>query len=198
MSTFCEPATTVNLIAEDCVRSVVAQKKKGLIHVYTGDGKGKTTAAFGLAMRAAGKGLSVLIIQFMKGRSECGEIISAKLLPGIIIEQYGTENLIDEDKISAKDRRLAVKGFDRAKKAMLREEVDLLILDEINVTVHFGLLSAEQVLELFDAKPSGMELVLTGRYAELAIIKRADYVTEMKARKHPFKSGQEARDGIER
>ena len=176
----------------------MAQKKKGLIQVYTGDGKGKTTAAFGLAMRAAGRGLSVLIIQFMKGRSECGEIISAKRLPGIHIEQFGTEDLIDADKISEKDRRLALKGLERAKKAMREEEADLLILDEINVAVHFGLLNVEQVLGLFDARPSGMELVLTGIYAKPAIIRRADYVTEMKARKHPFKSGQEARDGIER
>jgi cob(I)alamin adenosyltransferase len=189
---------TANLIAENRVRPVVAPKRKGRIHVYTGDGKGKTTAAFGLAMRAAGRGLSVLIIQFMKGRSECGEIVSAKRLPGIIVEQFGTEDFIDADKISDKDRRLAVKGLERAKKAMREKEADLLILDEINVAVHFGLLSAEQVLGLFDARPSGMELVLTGRYAKPAIIRRADYVTEMKAKKHPFKPGQEARDGIER
>jgi cob(I)alamin adenosyltransferase len=188
---------TVNLIAEDCVRPVVASKKKGRIHVYTGDGKGKTTAAFGLAMRAAGRGLSVLIIQFMKGCSECGEIISAKRLPGILVEQFGTEDFIDAERISEKDCRLALKGMERAKKAMLKKEADLLILDEINVAVHFGLLSAEQVLELIDAKPAGMELVLTGRYAKPAIIRRADYVTEMKSKKHPFKSGQEARDGIE-
>lgn len=188
---------TVNLIAEDCVRSVVAPKRKGRVHVYTGDGKGKTTAAFGLAMRAAGRGLSVLIIQFMKGRSECGEIISAKRLPGITIEQFGTKTLIDPDKFSEKDRRLAAKGVERAKKAMSKKEVDLLILDEINVAVHFGLLSEEQVLELIHAKPFGMEMVLTGRYARPEIIRHADYVTEMKAKKHPFKSGQEARDGIE-
>lgn len=188
---------TVNLIAENCVRPAVVSKGKGLIHIYTGDGKGKTTAAFGLAMRAAGRGLSVLIIQFMKGRSECGEIISAKRLPGINIEQFGTEDFIDEDKISEKDRRLAVRGIERAKKAMRKKEVDLLILDEINVAIHFNLLSAEQVLGLLDMKPSDMELVLTGRYAKAEIIKRADYVTEMKAKKHPFKSGQKARDGIE-
>lgn len=176
----------------------MAQKKKGLIHVYTGDGKGKTTAAFGLAMRAAGRGLSVLIIQFMKGRPGCGEIISAKRLQGIAIEQYGTKNLIDEDKITEKDRRLALKGMERAKRAMRNEEADLLILDEVNIAVHFGLLSVEQVLELFDARPFGMELVLTGRYAKPEIIGRADYVTEMKAKKHPFRSGQDARDGIER
>lgn len=175
----------------------MAQKRKGRIHVYTGEGKGKTTAAFGLAMRAAGRGLSVIIIQFMKGHSECGEIVSAKRLPGIHIEQFGTEDLIDPDRISGKDRRLALKGLDRAKKAMRKSESDLLILDEVNVAVHFGLLSTDQVLELIDMKPSGMELVLTGRYAKPAIIRRADYVTEMKAKKHPFKSGLEARDGIE-
>jgi cob(I)alamin adenosyltransferase len=164
---------------------------------WHGEGKGKTTAAFGLAMRAAGRGLSVLIIQFMKGRSECGEIVSAKRLPGITIEQFGTENLIDADKLSEKDRRLAAKGMERAKKAISRKEADLLILDEINVAVHFDLVSEEQVLELIHAKPSSMELVLTGRYAGPEIIRHADYVTEMKAKKHPFKSGQEARDGIE-
>ncbi len=187
----------VNIIAEDCVRQVVAPKRKGRIHVYTGNGKGKTTAAFGLAMRAAGRGLSVLIIQFMKGHSECGEIISAKRLPGIRVEQFGTEDFIDADMISEKDRRLAAKGMERAKKAMGKKEADLVILDEINVAVHFDLVSEEQVLELIHAKPFDMELVLTGRYARPEIIRHADYVTEMKAKKHPFKSGQEARDGIE-
>jgi cob(I)alamin adenosyltransferase len=175
----------------------VATKRKGSIHVYTGEGKGKTTAAFGLAMRASGKGLSVLIIQFMKGRADCGEIVSAKRLPGVKVEQFGTEKLIKKGKASQRDRRLAAEGMERAKKAMEGDEADLLILDEINVAVHFGLVPPEQLLELVASKPSGMELVLTGRYARPEIVRLAEYVTEMKAKKHPFRPGQKPRDGIE-
>jgi len=177
--------------------TAVAPKRTGKIHVYTGEGKGKTTAAFGLAMRASGKGLSVLIIQFMKGRADGGELVSAKRLPNVRVVQFGTEEFIPKGKASQRDRRLAAEGMERARRAMEDDEVDMLILDEVNVAVHFGLLPPEQLLELVASKPSGMELVLTGRYARPEIIRLAEYVTEMKAKKHPFRSGQKPREGIE-
>ena len=167
------------------------------MQVYTGDGKGKTTAAFGLAMRASGRGLKVLIIQFMKGRADCGEIVSAKLLPNVKVEQYGSDRLVREDDISDLDREMARKALRRAQKAVKGSEADLLVLDEANVAVHFGLITVDEVLDLIDAKPAGMELVITGRYAKPAVIEEADYVTEMLARKHPLDSGGTARPGIE-
>jgi cob(I)alamin adenosyltransferase len=167
------------------------------VHVYTGDGKGKTTAAFGLAMRASGRGLSVLIIQFMKGRSECGENISAKHLPNVKVEQYGSEDLVCMDKISERDREMARKAFKRAEKAVKGGEVDLLILDEANVAIHFGLMTVKELLDMIDSKPARMDIVITGRYAKPEIIAKAEYVTEMLARKHPYDSGKKARPGIE-
>jgi cob(I)alamin adenosyltransferase len=170
---------------------------QGSVHIYTGDGKGKTTAAFGLAMRASGRGLSVLIIQFMKGRSDCGENISAKRLPGVRVEQYGEEKLIDIDSVTDRDRELARKAIKRAMKAVDSCEVDMLILDEANVAVHFGLIAVKDLLGLIDAKPDKMDIVITGRYAKPEVIAKAEYVTEMLAKKHPFGSGRKARPGIE-
>jgi len=169
----------------------------GSVHVYTGEGKGKTTAAFGLAMRASGRGLSVLIVQFMKGRKDCGENVSAKRLPGVKVEQYGSEELINPEKITERDRELARSAFKRAEKAVKSDEVDLLILDEANVAVHFGLISVKEMLDLIDSKPAKMDMVITGRYAMPEIMAKADYVTEMLARKHPYDSGRKARPGIE-
>lgn len=169
----------------------------GKVHVYTGDGKGKTTAAFGLAMRAAGRGLRVLIIQFLKGRPDFGEVTSARRLPGVKIEQYGTERLVQRHEISEEDRQLARKAASRARSAIEMKECDLLILDEINVAVSLGLVAVEEVVGLLDSRPPNMELVLTGRDAPPELIERADYVTEMVARKHPYGSGEDARLGIE-
>jgi len=175
----------------------VTQSSSGSVHVYTGDGKGKTTAAFGLAMRASGRGLSVLIIQFMKGRSECGENISAKHLPNVRVEQYGEESLVCIDKITERDREMARKAFKRAEKAVKTSEVDLLILDEANVAIHFGLITVKDLLDMIDSKPAKMDIVITGRYAKPEIIAKAEYVTEMLAKKHPYDTGKKARPGIE-
>jgi len=175
----------------------VTSSGSGGVHVYTGEGKGKTTAAFGLAMRASGRGLSVLIIQFMKGRPDCGENVSAKRLPGVKVEQYGGENLVSQDGITERDRELARKAIKRAEKAVKSGEVDLLILDEANVAVHFGLIAVKDLIGLIDSRPSKMDIVITGRYAKPEIIAKAEYVTEMLATKHPYDSGRKARPGIE-
>ena len=169
-----------------------------MIHVYTGNGKGKTTAALGLALRAAGRGMKTLIIQFMKGQ-KYGELESARrLYPNIVIEQMGLDNFVHVSSPTAEDVEMAEKGLNRVREAMTTENWDIIVLDEINVAVYFRLLKVEDVLKVMDDKPDHMELVLTGRYAPHQFVSRADLVTRMDSLKHYFDNGIPARDGIER
>ncbi len=170
--------------------------KQGLIQVYTGNGKGKTTAALGLALRACGHGYKVAMVQFMKKNESYGEVQASKYLSGFSLFQFGRNVFVkrDPDKI---DIELAKEGLLFAKELMQKKEYDILILDEINVALDFGLLTEEEVLELLDEKPPNMELILTGRYAKDSIVERADLVTEMKQIKHPYEKGIMAREGIE-
>ncbi|OAT81750.1 cob(I)yrinic acid a,c-diamide adenosyltransferase [Desulfotomaculum copahuensis] len=172
--------------------------KKGCIHVYTGNGKGKTTAALGLALRAIGHGYRVFMLQFMKGSKEYGEVQAAeKYLPDLIVVQSGLETFVDKENPSRADIDLARRGLETARKVLREGHYDLVILDEINVAVDFGLITLEEVLELMRIKPEHVELVLTGRYAHPEIIKAADVATEMTLINHPYYSGVEAREGIE-
>ena len=172
--------------------------KKGLVQVYTGNGKGKTTAALGLCLRAAGREMKSLVIQFMKGQ-KYGELEAVKSLNGLItIEQMGLDTFIHVSGPSAEDVAMAQKGLERARRAMKDNEADILVLDEINVAVYFRLIKIEEVLELIGGKPESMELVLTGRYAAPQVIGRADLVTRMECVKHYYEDGIPARDGIER
>jgi len=168
----------------------------GKIHVYTGDGKGKTTAAFGLAMRARGKGLSVLVIQFVKGKGDFGEVVSARNI-GIRVEQFGTGRMLSEDSISDEDRKEAEAALGRAKRAISAGEADLIILDEINIAISLNLVDSKAVLEMIRSRPRDIELVLTGRKAAPELVAIADYVTEMIPVRHPFERGEKARPGIE-
>lgn len=169
--------------------------KRGYTHIYTGNGKGKTTAALGLALRAMGWGMKVYIGQFMKGQ-KYGELESAKRFPELLrIEQFGKDTFIHS--ATEEDRAMAKKGLERIKRAM-DEGYEIVIADEIITAVYFGLLEEEEVLELMRKKPKGVELVLTGRYATEKMIEMADLVTEMKEVKHYFQKGILARDGIER
>ena len=169
-----------------------------MIQVYTGNGKGKTTAALGLALRAAGREMKTLIIQFMKGQ-KYGEIEAVKKLsPYIVIEQMGRDTFVHVERPNPEDRVMAHKGLERARAAMKNEDWDIIVLDEINVALYFRLLSLEEVMELLDEKPEGVELVLTGRYAPPELVERADLVTRMESVKHYFDDGVQARDGIER
>jgi cob(I)alamin adenosyltransferase len=171
----------------------------GYIHVYTGNGKGKTTAALGLALRAAGRGFRTYIAQFLKGQPT-GEIEAAKRLdPFIRIEQFGRKGFVtvkdgpgDEDVVRART------GLKKAREAMLSGKYRIVVLDEINTAVHFKILPERDVLDLLDERPDGLEVVLTGRYAPDAFIARADLVTEMKDVKHYVDRGVKAREGIEK
>ncbi|NOY78921.1 MAG: cob(I)yrinic acid a,c-diamide adenosyltransferase [Calditrichaeota bacterium] len=172
--------------------------KKGYVQIYTGNGKGKTTAALGLAFRAAGNDFHVFIGQFMKGQ-DYGELKAAsRLAPYITIEQFGKPTFVHVDKATEEDVRLAKEGLEQSRKAMLSEAYDIVILDEINVAIFFKLVTTEEVLALIDEKPAGVELILTGRYAPKDLIEKADLVTEMKEVKHYYTQGVQARKGIEK
>ena len=172
---------------------------KGHIQVYTGDGKGKTTAALGLALRAAGHKHKVYIGQFLKGQ-EYGELLSAKKLsPYITIEQFGRKGFIHVTKDpDEEDIKRARRGLKKCGEAMLSQKYRIIILDEINVAVDFNLLTEEEIHKFLDKRPEDVEIVLTGRYAPSSFLKRADLVTEMKAKKHYYKKGVRAREGIEK
>jgi cob(I)alamin adenosyltransferase len=167
------------------------------VQVYTGTGKGKTTAALGLALRAVGKGLKVYMIQFMKGDIEYGEITTAKKMENFEIVQIGRPDFVDKSNPAEIDIKLAHDALDHAREIIGSNKYDIVILDEINVAMDWKLIETEKVLELIKSKPDHIELVLTGRYAPQEIIEIADLVTEMQEIKHPYNDGVEARNGIE-
>lgn len=166
-----------------------------LIQVYTGRGKGKTTAAFGQALRAAGAGLKVFIGQFIKGRNY-SELNTLTKIKNIKIEQFGRGCFIKREP-NKKDIALARMGLERVRKIISLGTYDMVILDEINVALKFGLIKLEDVIALIKNAPQKTELVLTGRNAPAEIIKIADLVSEIKDRKHYYKNGLKARRGIE-
>jgi cob(I)alamin adenosyltransferase len=172
---------------------------KGYIQVYTGDGKGKTTAALGLALRAAGHGLKTYIGQFLKGQ-DYGELQSAKKLsPLITIEQFGRKGFVhvtrDPDQ---EDIEMAMGGLEKCLEAMLSGVYTLIILDEVSVAIDFSLIEEQKVHDFLDQKPGHVEVILTGRYAPESLIARADLVTEMKKIKHYYEKNVPARVGIEK
>jgi len=172
---------------------------RGYIQVYTGDCKGKTTAALGLALRAVGRELMVIMIQFMKGGGPYGEhLAAARLAPYLTIIPTGREGWVNRDNPDPEDIRLAREALELARTSLASGAYDLVILDEINGAVAFGLLSVADVLELMARKPENVELVLTGRNADEQIIAAADLVTEMREIKHYYKNGVSARVGIEK
>lgn len=171
--------------------------EQGLVQVYTGDGKGKTTAAVGLAMRAAGKGFRVLMVQFLKGR-HYGEIESVKRMgDSFRIIQSGLDTFVKRGEPSEEDVRLAREGLETAREAIMSGDYDVVILDEINCAVDLGVLAVDEVLPLIDERPEGVELVLTGRGAPEEFCERADLITEMKNVRHCYDAGVGMREGIE-
>ncbi|HIJ59399.1 MAG TPA: cob(I)yrinic acid a,c-diamide adenosyltransferase [Nitrospirae bacterium] len=170
--------------------------KKGCIHVYTGDGKGKTTASIGLAIRAIGAGYKVLFVQFIKNKLSSEHMALKKLSPQIEVRQYGF-GFIYGNNPSPLDKEIALKGIRDIKEEASKGEYDLIILDEANVALHYNLFPLDELLAVIDNKHPNTELVLTGRYAHSKIIDKADLVTEMKEIKHYFQKGIKARKGIE-
>ena len=170
---------------------------QGLIQVYTGEGKGKTTCAFGLALRAVGQGFHVYIIQFLKGQ-DTGELQAAqRLAPELTLKGFGRPVLINLRNPAPEDLALAREALDLARQVVAAGDHDLVILDEINVAMAYNLVSLEEVLDLLRRRPPWVEVVLTGRGAPADLITAADLVTEMVPRKHYWEAGIKARRGIE-
>jgi cob(I)alamin adenosyltransferase len=173
---------------------------RGLVIVYTGDGKGKTTAALGLCLRGVGHGHRILIIQFIKGDWEYGELAGLRRLhPDVEIKPMGVGciGILGDEKPLDEHRRAATAAWIEAKQALVSGRYNTVILDEINIATHFQLLSPDEVVTAVRERPSHVSVVLTGRYADPRVIDAADLVTEMKEVKHPFRSGRLSKKGID-
>jgi cob(I)alamin adenosyltransferase len=171
--------------------------EQGLVQIYTGEGKGKTTAALGLAMRALGRGFKVFMLQFLKGE-DTGELHTGRLFGDkFVIQQTGLKGFIRRGKVDPADVHQAREALKVAKEVLSRGDYDLVILDEINVAMYFELISPHEVVQALQARAPQVEVVLTGRYAPPELIELADLVTEMKNIKHYYHAGVPAREGIE-
>jgi len=176
-----------------------SESQRGLVHVYTGAGKGKTTAALGVALRALGWGIRVCVVQFIKGYAQIGEArFAGELGDRLVLRQFAVDPTrhIDEAKVRRRQEAAAA-AMEFAEQTVSGGEYGLVILDEINNALHNGLIDVDRVLALIKGKPHHVELILTGRNAPKPIIDAADYVTEMELVKHPFQKGVGARKGIE-
>ncbi len=169
---------------------------KGYVQVYTGNGKGKTTAALGLAVRAVGAGMKVFIGQFVKGMHYSELDVINSDLENITVRQYGQDCFIINEP-TPEDKEAAQDGFERIRQIVGAGKHELVILDELNIAIYYGLISIDEVLRLIKDKPSHVELVITGRYAPDELLKAADLVTEMKEVRHYYQKGVQARKGIE-
>jgi cob(I)alamin adenosyltransferase len=169
----------------------------GLIQVYTGNGKGKTTASLGLAFRAVGHGFKVCMIGFMKNCPDYGEVKAAQLLPGFKLIQVGRNEFVNLENPAEIDKKLAQDGWQQAKAAIESGDWDIVILDELNVAMACKLVNTDEVAAFLKAQKRPVEIVLTGRYALDSIVELADLVTEMREIKHPFNSGLKSRPGID-
>ena len=176
----------------------MGKNRRGLVMVFTGDGKGKTTAAFGQALRAVGRGMRVAVIQFIKSRRSPGEIRAAKkLAPALSVHICGAGYVHGQTGPRPVDLAAARRAIDLARRLMRDPRLDMLILDEINVAAHLKLIDPTTLLELIDSKPADLHLVLTGRWAPLHVMERADLVTEMREIKHHYRRGIPEQLGIE-
>jgi cob(I)alamin adenosyltransferase len=171
--------------------------ERGLVQVYTGNGKGKTSAAFGLALRAIGRGFRVYVIQFIKGGFDYGELHIMDKLPNLTLKAFGRGKFVTTKPPEKEDVELAEEALQLAKEVVQNGKYDIVILDEINVALDLKLIKLEEVLKLLKSKPRNVELVLTGRNVPDEVVEAADLVTEMKEVKHPFNKGFQARKGIE-
>jgi cob(I)alamin adenosyltransferase len=174
-----------------------AKGKPGLVHLYTGDGKGKTTSAIGLIVRAVGHGMRCCLVQFMKGKYPYGEIKALKRLKGVTVRQFGNLEFVRKGKGREVDLKEARKALDYAKDALASGRFDLVVLDEVCVAEYMGLIPVDDVLSAVEARAKGVEAVLTGRKAHRGLMALADYVTRFDKVAHPFDKGTRARKGIE-
>jgi cob(I)alamin adenosyltransferase len=173
------------------------KKELGLVQVYTGNGKGKTTAALGLTMRALGNGLSVAMVQFMKHDQGSGEYVMSKRLKNFILLPCGLPRLVDPRNITKEDRDAAREALRTMKEFLYSGKYDIFIIDEINVAMGWKLADVGEVIDILKGRPGTVEVILTGRYAPDEIIEFADLVTEMRMIKHPYDKGIGPRKGIE-
>jgi cob(I)alamin adenosyltransferase len=176
----------------ECIR-----RTGSMVLIYTGNGKGKTTAALGLGLRAVGHGIRVIMIQFMKGQITYGEIEAVKKLPLFCIEQYGRPDFVNPEKPEDIDIKLAKDALRRAEDIIENKTYDMVILDEINVAIEYGLIPLGDVISLIKRIPETMHLVLTGRYMPEELLEHADMVSEVREIKHHFEKGKTAQEGIE-
>lgn len=171
---------------------------EGLVTVFTGDGKGKTTAAMGSVIRALGHGLRVYVLFFMKGEDFVhGELSILSRLPNVTIASFGQRGWINKHDIKPEHKEQARKALATARKAMLSGDYDLIVLDEINIAIAGKLVELDEIIKLIDDRPPSVELILTGRYADPKVVKMADLVSEILMIKHPYTKGVAARKGIE-
>ncbi|MFH0810259.1 MAG: cob(I)yrinic acid a,c-diamide adenosyltransferase [Pseudomonadota bacterium] len=177
--------------------SLGEQTDTGLVQVLTGDGKGKTSAALGEVLRAAGQGLRVYVVFFMKGNYPYGEFNILPKLPNVTTASFGFTSLTDPAKVKPEEIEQAQKALAAGRRAMLSGDYDMVVLDEVNVAAAWKLIGVEDLVKLIRDKPPGVELVLTGRYAQSEVIELADLVTNMVKVKHPYDRGVLARKGIE-
>lgn len=172
--------------------------RKGKIQIFTGEGKGKTTAALGLALKAVCENRKVFVVQFLKPPDSSGEHFSAKAFPFLLtILPMGRKGFIRKSRTDSSDTARAKRALEEARNAMTGGGYDVIILDEVNVAVYMGLIDPSELLEFMDSLPDILELILTGRYALPEVMKRADEVYEAKNIKHPFDRGVAAKEGIE-
>ena len=179
----------------DCPEDV--KNELGLVHVYTGNGKGKTTTALGLAFRATGRGLNVIMLQFLKPDGSYGEHIAASRTENLTILPMGADHMCEKRGSREEDEELTRKGLEKAEEVLTSGEYDMVILDEINNSMRFGLVEQKDLIAMLERRAPHTEVVLTGRGVPQEIIDYADLVTEMKLVKHPFDKGIDARKGIE-
>ena len=189
-------AITVTSAAGEAAENESRETRQGVLMLVTGPGKGKTTSAFGQALRAHGHGFKIAIVQFMKGRIY-GELDTLRSLSNVEVWQFGRVAFVDKKNPDPKDRELARQGLDKAWEIVRGAKHDLLILDEINVVADFGLVPVEEVLELANARPRWMDMIWTGRSAPAAMVELADTVSEVREIKHHYRKGIESRAGME-
>ena len=184
-------------MGSDLSNGTPAQLSRGLVQIFTGDGKGKTSAALGAVLRALGQGLRAYVVFFMKGGYPYGECRILSQLPNVNTARFGLTTFCDPANVKPEEKEQAKQALTAAREAMLSGNYDLVVLDEVNVAVAWKLVDLDEVIKLIEDKPPAVELILTGRFADARLVQMADLVTECLKIKHPYDDGVAARRGIE-